>query len=125
MARSTTRPPSTRPATVVAPMDDFEPIALTTGVPADLVEREPFFSVDGKMFTIPRQAPANLSMVYLKTLRNAGADKAVQVIMDQMLGPEAIDALAECGSITDDQMAQLMRRIQLKVEGLMEKVTGN
>jgi hypothetical protein len=64
-------------------------------------------------------------MVYLKTLRNAGSDKAVQVIMDKMLGPEAIDALAECDSISDEDMQKLMRRIQLKVEGLMEKVTGN
>ena len=103
----------------------YEIIELTSGVPADLVEREPFFSIDGKMYTIPKEVSPNLAMIYLKVLRTAGADKAVQVIMDRLLGPEAIDALAECDAINDEQMRKIIGRVQLKINGVMEKVTGN
>jgi hypothetical protein len=98
-------------------------IELTTREPEG--DREEFFSVDGEVVTIPVETPPYLSMVYLKALRTGGTDRAVAVVLDELIGKRGVDLLAKAKSMTAGQLKQVMAIVEKKIGDLMEEAQGN
>lgn len=104
--------------------DDFTPVRLSSK-PADEPERVPFFYMDDVEYTIPKEVPPYVAMLYLKTLRTASSDRATSVVMDELIGKRGVDELARCKTMNKDQLKQLLDIVQKKIADVMEDVTGN
>lgn len=99
------------------------PIQLTTKAPD--VEREVLFTVDGQEFTIPIEVPPYIAVVYLNALREGGTDKAVQVVLDELIGEQGVKRLAKCKGMTMGDLQQIFAVVNKKVAGVMEAAQGN
>lgn len=101
----------------------FTPIHIDTSEEVE-EKREPFFYIDEVEYTIPVKVPANVVVQYFKDVKEKGAEYAVACAMEDMLGEDAMTALAETDEITDEQMQKIMAVIETKLLGTMKKVSG-
>jgi hypothetical protein len=98
-------------------------IELTTKV--ENVDREEFFSVDGEVVTIPVETPPYLAMIYLETIRTSGPDRAVALVLEELIGQRGIKLLASAKGMTAGQLKQVMAIVEKKITDLMEEAQGN
>jgi hypothetical protein len=106
----------------------FEPVRIT-GAPAE-VEREPLFYLDDEEtgepveYTIPKKIPANITIQYLRDCANDGQEVALGKAMRVVLGEDAMDALADSESVTDENMTAIMAIVEKKLMAQMKKSLG-
>jgi hypothetical protein len=94
-----------------------------TSTPTDAeVERIPVFSIDGVMYTIPKEIPAATVLDLLEKVDNVASISAQLDILRELLGDEAYHALRECKTLTVRQLKQLIDDIGVLVMGSMEDV---
>lgn len=101
----------------------FEPVKIRTDEVAE-EEREPFFYLDDVEYTIPKHIAPSVTLRFMDRAAD-GEMAAVGWLMRELLGDDAMDALEESGSITDEQMATLMDYIQKKVLAASRKQLPN
>lgn len=101
----------------------YEPVKIST---ADVVdeEREPLFYIDEVEYTIPKLIRPNILMRYLQDTIDRGHDYALAAGMREVLGAEAMEALAETDAVTDEQMDQIMAIVERKLLGQMKRSLG-
>jgi hypothetical protein len=101
----------------------YEPVKIST---ADVVdeEREPLFYIDEVEYTIPKLIRPNIAMRYLQDTIDRGHDYALAAGMREVLGAEAMEALAETDAVTDEQMDQIMAIVERKLLGQMKRSLG-
>lgn len=73
-------------------------------VPNELVT---LFTLDGKNYKVPQKPSPALMQRFLRDARKHGPAMATSVLLDTMLGEEALDALAESPEVTDEDMARI------------------
>lgn len=102
----------------------FEPVKIST---ADVVEeeRETLFWIDEDEYTIPKTIRPNIVMRYLQDTYDRGQEYALAAAMREVLGADAMEALAETDAVTDEQMRQVMDIVERKLMGQMKKSLGN
>lgn len=100
-------------------------LEFTTEKPSTEPEREPFFSVDGAVFTIPVECPPVLAIRYLNDIRTAGAEVATARAFEALLGKDGLRMLAKVEQLDKKQLAQVMAKVQEKVMGVLEEAQGN
>jgi hypothetical protein len=106
-------------------MGQFEPVKLRTDE-ADIVEeREPFFYLDDVEYTIPKRIAPALTLRFLDQAAEGGELGALSWLMRELLGDEAVDALQESESMTDEDMATLMGYLSKKVVAAQKRQLGN
>lgn len=73
-------------------------------VPNELVT---LFTLDGKDYKVPQKPSPAIMQRFLRDARKHGPAMATSVLLDTMLGEEALDALAESPEVTDEDMARI------------------
>jgi hypothetical protein len=99
----------------------YEPVKISTAEVLD-EEREPLFFIDEVEYTIPKLIRPNILMRYLQDTIDHGHEYALAAGMREVLGAEAMEALADCDQITDEQMDQIMAIVEKKLMGQMKKL---
>lgn len=98
---------------------------LSTSTDASVLDREPFFYIDGTEYTIPKRVPANVFMAYLRDLSVTGSEQVAQAkLLDALIGPEAVNALAKCDSLKAADLKTLLAAVAEKVAGAAEEFGG-
>lgn len=102
----------------------YEPVKIST---ADVVEeeRETLFFIDDAEYTIPKSIRPNITIQYLQDTYDKDQEFALAAAMREVLGADAMEALAECDAVTDEQMDQLMGIVERKLLGQMKRSLGN
>lgn len=89
------------------------------------VEVIDLFTLDGKTYSIPAKAKANLGLRYLKSVRESGPDLAAGELLEAMIGTEAYDALMNYDDLEPDDLTQVMEAVQKVVLGGVETPSKN
>jgi hypothetical protein len=89
------------------------------------IEREPLFYIDETPYTIPKTIPANITIRYLQDTYDRGQEYALAAAMREVLGADAMEALADSESVTDEHMTQIMGIVEKKLMAQMRKSLGN
>lgn len=87
---------------------------------APAIEDEPVFSIDGRVFTMPKRVPVATALKYMRMVRKEGQDVAIGWAVEKVLGEEAYVALSEFDGLTKDQLAQVMEIVRQKLLGAVE-----
>ena len=99
--------PGETPADIVA--DDALTITTTPRKPG---RRVVIFYVDGKPYSVPEEPPANWTLNYMDAIRRHGELVASTWLMETMLGTEGYNVLRSNRDMTDEQLAQVVVKIQ-------------
>jgi len=95
------------PADIVAA--DALTITTTPWIPS---RRVVIFYVDGKPYSVPETPPANWALNYMDAIRRHGELIASTWLMETMLGTEGYNVLRSNRDMTDEQLAQVVVKIQ-------------
>lgn len=87
---------------------------------APAVETEPVFSIDGRVFEMPKRVTTNTALKYMRMVRKDGQESAIAWAVERVLGEEAYVALMEHDALTQDQLAQVMGIVRDKLMGAVE-----
>lgn len=89
--------------------DDALKITTTPRKPG---RRVVIFYVDGKPYSVPEEPPANWTLNYMDAIRRHGELVASTWLMETMLGAEGYNVLRSNRDMTDEQLAQVVVKIQ-------------
>lgn len=89
------------------------------------VDREPLFYIDDKEFTIPVVVPPNVALAFIRDMRGGSYEQAIAKALDNLIGKKGVDMLAECEALTNEQMSQIMKVIEVKMMAAAEQLQGN
>lgn len=93
---------------------NFEPPRISSK-PAEDAEPErriTLFYIDDVEFSAPATLPPSIGLRYLADLRDGGnADFAVAGLLIDAMGRKAFDALADCDTVTSDDMAAIVDKV--------------
>lgn len=112
------RPPAKRSAAVSRPRilepedepEDFAPLEITSGTRKP-GRRVVVFYIDGKPHSVPEDPPAIIMIRYLDQVRRHGPVPASTYLLEAMLGPESYAALCASEDITQEQLAEVIRKV--------------
>lgn len=84
-------------------------------------EHVPIFSLDGTTYSISTKPRANVALRYLKILRNEGQEMAQAYMLEQLLPPDAYEALTNYDELTEDVLKAVMEKCQEVLLGARER----
>lgn len=87
-------------------------------------ERIIIFKIDDREYTIPDPIPAFYVARYLKRLRVMDDFTASQQTIDEVMGQDALDALATCEQMTPQQLKAILEFVAEKLIGTVKEVLG-
>lgn len=102
-------------ATKAAKNDNL--LVLPSAEEAGEVAMTPLFELDGKVYSIPAEPRAGISLKYLKISTEQGQDPAAYYLLTEMLGQEVFDTLSEHPTLTQPQFEEIFARIENRVLG--------
>jgi hypothetical protein len=79
------------------------------------------FSIDEVEYRVPDKVRANLQLKYLKKLREMSEAAAAGWLLEEMLGADAYDALADYEDLTEENFDAIMKAVEKIVLGSKEK----
>lgn len=89
------------------------------------VEREPFFAVEGKTYTIPKRFLPTDMLQYLHILNTTGGDAAAKWALHYSLGDEGFWALVDAGAAVDEHMlSDMINCVTGRMLGMNSPVPG-
>lgn len=94
-------------------------IEITTN-PAAAEEREPFFSLDGTEYTIPKMIGGEISTQALQRLRTEPEYAVIGWMMETVLGKEAWRALRNAKGLKPEDLAAVIEGVRMKVMGPLD-----
>lgn len=124
-ARTTTKKTASRP--VAVPHDGHDgpqPVRITTTGPAPQADLVEIFSIDDVPYFIPREISPSVSLRYMKRVRQIGLEIAAGELLEELLGTEAYDALANCKYVTQQHLADVISLVQHQTMGAIELPKG-
>lgn len=113
-----------RPRPVAVPTDDFAPVQINSPVEPVDVERVPIFVIDGQTYYVDKNISPSVSLRFMKQVRVSGAEFALGGLLEEVLGEDAYDALANCPHVTQQQLADVMDLLKRHVMGAVEVPKG-
>lgn len=87
-------------------------------------KRIPFFYIGEIEYTLPEKIHPNVVTQYLRDVRKQGEAYALAEGYARLIGEDALDDLAECDTITDEQVAWIMNQMQERLMGAVNKAAG-
>jgi hypothetical protein len=101
----------------------YEPVKISTAEVVD-EEREPLFYIDEVEYTIPKLIRPNITIRYLQNTLDEGHEYALAAAMREVLGEDAMEALAESDSVGEEQMRQIMDIVEGKLLAARKRQLG-
>lgn len=89
--------------------------------PTEVQDGTLLFSLGDKHFYMPDQIPPNIAFKFLRDRRREDQTYAVAGLIENLLGPKALDALADADDMSGEDMKTLMKIINDKVMGKLEE----
>lgn len=97
----------------------FEPLRFTTAE-AEPEERVTIAYVDDYPITMPRVMPPNIALKIMRTSRKRGDEVAMAEMLEEVIGDDAYQRLADYRGLTDQNLADLMTVVQKVAMGALE-----
>lgn len=88
-------------------------------------EMRDLFHLNGKTYQIPAKPRVNLALRVIKMMREHGAEAGQAMVLPDVIGLEAFDALTGYDDLTDEQMQQVVQLAMRTTMGGLEKSMGN
>jgi len=123
MPPRTTTKGKTRPRAVAAVRDGDTPNVArlsTTAAPAP-VEKVPLFFIDDVEYGMPKKIRPNVSLKYLRMIREQGADVAGAWLLEEVIGTEAYEALMNYNALEEEHLNRVMQIVEKHVLGQAEQ----
>lgn len=118
--RAPRKTPAPKSKPVAVPLAGFEPIRIVTPEQPPETETIEIFSIDGKPFSIPLDVSPSVSLRFMKLARLEGMEIAMAGLLEEMLGSEAYDALANYPHLTKEQFSDVMLLVRRHTMGAVE-----
>lgn len=87
-------------------------------------KRVPFFYIGEDEYTIPEEVPANVVMAYMLDVKEGGVEYAVSRALTDLIGEDAMAALADSTEVKPEQMGQILNIASELLMGAMQKAMG-
>jgi hypothetical protein len=101
---------------------EFEPVRIVrSGKPTNRVV---LFSIDDVDYTIPDPIPGSYAVKFLQQLREVEFQVALMRMVDEILGRDAVDALAACDDLTGDDLKAIFDVVGERLMGVVEQAQG-
>jgi hypothetical protein len=122
-APRTTTKAKARPRPVAAVKDGDTPnvVRLSTSAAPAPVEKVPLFSIDDDEYGMPKKIRPNVSLKYLRMIREQGSDVAGAWLLEEVIGTEAYEALMNYDALEDEHLNRVMAIVQDHVLGQAEQ----
>lgn len=125
---ATTSPPKRRPAVRKKPQPvlqstvtgDFEPLHFDSPTEAPEVERVVIAYLDDYELTMPAEVPPHVGLKIMRTARKLGDQAAMLEMLEEVLGEDGYDRLANWQSLKPENLADLFKVVQSVAMGAME-----
>jgi hypothetical protein len=101
------------------------PVRLSTTDAAPVEERESFFYIDEREYTIVKEPSPALGLEFLALIGQRGEAAAVAQMFDKLVEPGALRALSRVKGIKQGDVEALMSVVQEKLMAVAERVSGN
>jgi hypothetical protein len=106
----------------------FEPVRINR-TDGQEEEREVLFILDdddGKPveYTIPKKIRPNITIRYLQDTYDKGQEFALAAAMREVLGADAMEALADSEDVGEEEMQAIMNIVERKLLSQMNKALG-
>lgn len=88
------------------------------------VEMETLFWIDEVEYQIPKAIRPNIAIAYLRDVTEHGQEQAISKAMYSVMGESAMNALADCDAVTDDDMGKIMAIVSDKLYSTMRQMQG-
>jgi hypothetical protein len=98
---------------------EFEILRLTT-TGTEAQKRVPVFTIDDEEYTVWVNPGPAWGLRCLKVVRENGQAAAVQFAMEELLGPEAYEALSSHDELTEDELGQVIGIVTRIMAGAAE-----
>lgn len=124
----------------------FEPIRINTSQPVEekretlfVLEEQPVLDDNGRPvldedgqprvedveYTIPVKVRPKFAIQVLRDLRTGDETVVIANAVHSVLGSEAMNALAECDHVTEEQIGQIIRIVGDRIRGATSDLTTN
>lgn len=100
--------------------EGFEPLRLESAVEQAEPERVVIAYLDDYELTMPTAIPPNVSLKVIRTARQSGDGVAMMQMLEEVLGPEGYDRLANWPSLTSENLEKLFAVVQHVAMGPLE-----
>jgi hypothetical protein len=119
MAPRTTAKPRTNGRAPVRkiPTKAIAPVELTDEPTDEFDEREPLFSLAGKVYDIPVRVPVADTLAYADIWMERGITWALIWAMKRTIGEDGYRLLTQHRSLTSDQIAEITAIVRSKFDG--------
>lgn len=104
--------------------EDFAPLEITSGS-RKKGRRVVVFYIDGAPHSVPEDPPAIIMINYLDQVRRHGPVPASTYLLEAMLGPESYAALCASEDITQEQLAQVIQKVDKILMASQEAPKGS
>ncbi|GAX54746.1 hypothetical protein [Streptomyces olivochromogenes] len=88
-------------------------------------ERVVLFTIDEDEYTVPAKPRPNVSLRFMRNLKDHDENYAMAQLMEDMLGKAGWDALCDFDALTEDELTQIMDQVQNLAMGGAEKSAKN
>ncbi|HZP16307.1 MAG TPA: hypothetical protein VFA96_10815 [Nocardioides sp.] len=99
---------------------DFEPIELSTEADSNEEQLVHLFSVDGKAYYVSAAQDIGLALRYVKVATTKGENLAILWLLENVLTPEAFEALTAIPRLKPESLAKVAAAVQKLLIGGME-----
>jgi hypothetical protein len=129
VAATTTRKRTPKPVVRATPRsivdagkddDEFEPLHFVTPDTEAAEDRVVIAYLDDYELSMPRAVPPNVGLKLMRTARKQGTDAVVGEMLEEVLGEEAYERLANYKHLTDEDLAALIKVVTKVVMGALE-----
>lgn len=79
------------------------------------VESVDIFKLDGKVYTAPKALPFSVALEYMEAQVEHGPDAAVFLMIKNVLGKDAFDALKKNRNLTQEQFQEIIQSLESHV----------
>jgi hypothetical protein len=106
-------------------VEEFDPVRIATTEAGPDIEKVHLFSIDDDDYYIPHEVPPQVTIRLLRELaEGVSHETAVARAMRDVLGADAMDALADTPDITKGQMDKIMGVLERMVLAAQEDTVG-
>jgi hypothetical protein len=119
----TTTKGKARPRPVAAVRDGDTPnvVKLSTTAERAPVEMVPLFWIDDVEYGMPKKIRPNVSLKYLRMIRQQGQDVAGAWLLEEVIGAEAYEALMNYDALEEEHLNKVMAIVEQHVLGQAEQ----
>jgi hypothetical protein len=100
-----------------------EPIVIDTSKKPK-VKKVPLFTIDDQEYTIPEHIPPNIGIKFLLDCARVGVDVALSRAMVNVMGQDAMTALAECEAVDEEDMTKILKIVSDKIYSTVSVPSG-